>query len=111
LIIVVTISVVINAALNMTLIPLYGAQGSAIAAIISQYFCGLACYFSTKKYLKSSFRLKSIITYLSIVILLILIFYLGSLKGLNEVMLFLAGGLITACIMFVLIKKERLLPS
>jgi O-antigen/teichoic acid export membrane protein len=37
------LSVVLNAVLNLLLIPVYGALACCIAALASQYFCGLAC--------------------------------------------------------------------
>ena len=43
------VSVFINSTLNIYLISGYGAWGSAIAAISSQYFCGTALYIFAKK--------------------------------------------------------------
>jgi O-antigen/teichoic acid export membrane protein len=39
-----SIAFVINLLLNLWLIPLYGAWGSCIAALVSQYVAALACY-------------------------------------------------------------------
>lgn len=46
-------SVLINAILNLLLIPQYGALGCCVAALVSQYFCGITLYILVHKNLKS----------------------------------------------------------
>lgn len=41
--VIVLISVIVNVLLNLWLIPSYGAKGTAIAALVSQGICGIAC--------------------------------------------------------------------
>lgn len=48
-------AVFVNLTLNVVLIPLYGAAGSAVAALVSQYGCAAGCYLvATRKYILPS---------------------------------------------------------
>jgi O-antigen/teichoic acid export membrane protein len=48
------VSFILNVCLNCWLIPEDGALGSCIAALVSQYSCGLACYLAVTKKLSFS---------------------------------------------------------
>ena len=53
-----------------------GALGCCLAALASQYFCGVAVMIATNRALQISYQAKSIAIYLSFAALLILFFYL-----------------------------------
>lgn len=77
------ISVLINIILNLVLIPLQGALGCCIAALVSQYFCGVACCISSTRSFGISYHPRSILVYLFSAGLLVGIFYLGRLAVAN----------------------------
>lgn len=76
-------SVLINLILNLLLIPAHGALGCCIAAIASQYFCGITSCVAATKNLKISFSIKSGFVYLFSATLLIALFYFGKMTVLN----------------------------
>jgi O-antigen/teichoic acid export membrane protein len=83
----------VNIAVNIALIPSQGAMGCCIAAIFSQYFCGLATMFISTKQLSISYNGKSILVYLMSAILLITFFYFGKYAVINTwIMLVVAVG-------------------
>jgi O-antigen/teichoic acid export membrane protein len=71
------ISVLVNVILNFTLIPVAGALGCCIAALASQYFCGIATLISSTRILRISYNGKSIFIYLLFALLLSVLFYLA----------------------------------
>lgn len=77
------LSVVINIVLNILLIPDYGAIGCCVAALTSQYFCGMACCVTGTKKFSISFHFKSVFTYVLSAALLLLIFYFGRISFAN----------------------------
>ena len=77
------LSVVINIVLNILLIPAYGAIGCCVAALISQYFCGMACCVTATKAFSISYHFKSVFTYVLSAALLLLIFYFGRISFVN----------------------------
>jgi O-antigen/teichoic acid export membrane protein len=80
---VLTVSVIINLVLNIALIPSYGALGCCIAALVSQYFCGITTFVVSTKTLAISYNIKSIFVYLLGAGILIAFFYLGRYAVIN----------------------------
>jgi O-antigen/teichoic acid export membrane protein len=73
------VCVMINVTLNVVLIPSYGALGCCIAAVVSQYVCGMAtCYTATRKEGISA-DIRYFLGYILIGILLFLFFYGGKM--------------------------------
>ncbi|MDB5197161.1 MAG: Membrane protein involved in the export of O-antigen and teichoic acid [Flaviaesturariibacter sp.] len=58
-------SVILNIALNLFLIPGYGAWGCCVAALVSQYTCGALCFVVATKAYRLSFEWLSIAGYLA----------------------------------------------
>jgi O-antigen/teichoic acid export membrane protein len=76
-------SVFLNVILNITLIPSLGALGCCIAALTSQYLCGLATLIMSTRSLAISFNVKSILMYLLSAALLTGLFYFGKYAVIN----------------------------
>lgn len=72
-------TVLINLVLNINLIPAYGARGSCIAALVSQYFCGLSCFIAATKKMALPLHMRSLLAYLLAAIALALLFYIGKM--------------------------------
>ncbi|MFL5741902.1 MAG: lipopolysaccharide biosynthesis protein [Flavisolibacter sp.] len=71
------VSVVLNLVFNLLLIPQYGALACCIAALVSQYFCGISlCIFASRRE-KISFGLRSWLAYGITGLLLVVLFYFG----------------------------------
>ena len=68
-------SVVLNIVLNVALISHEGALGCCIAALVSQYFCGIATLISSTRTLDIPVNRKSILIYLLFALLLVAFFY------------------------------------
>lgn len=77
------LSVIINLVLNIALIPSYGALGCCIAALVSQYFCGITTFVTSTKTLAISYNVKSIFIYLLGAVILIAFFYFGKYAVIN----------------------------
>jgi O-antigen/teichoic acid export membrane protein len=71
------LSVALNIILNSFLIPSHGAVGCCIAALVSQYFCGIATFMVATKTINISYHRKSIFIYLFFAALLCAFFYFG----------------------------------
>jgi O-antigen/teichoic acid export membrane protein len=71
------ISVAINTGLNLLLIPTYGATGSCVAALLSEYFCGLATCILASRHCRIAIHLQSVLVYLLSAGLVTLLFYFG----------------------------------
>jgi len=71
------LSVLLNVILNLVLIPGAGALGCGIAALGSQYFCGIATMIVSTRSLGISYNHKSIFIYLLFAVLLLVFFYFG----------------------------------
>lgn len=80
---VLVLSVVCNIILNISLIPFYGALGCCIAALVSQYFCGIATMVTATKAVSIRFNTRSIFIYLFGGALLVGLFYLGKYALIN----------------------------
>ena len=100
-IVIIIISVVINVAVNLLLIPKYGAVGCCIAAIASQYFFAGFLYWHGSKTSGISYGLKSMFIYAAIATILFLFFYSGKLLSLHPMLLLSFAGI--AVIMLLLL--------
>jgi O-antigen/teichoic acid export membrane protein len=70
------VTVIINVVLNLLLIPQYGALGCCIAAITSQYFCGMATFYASTK---GKADVRSFIGYFALTVILYFFFYAGNM--------------------------------
>jgi O-antigen/teichoic acid export membrane protein len=77
------VSVLINCVANLVLIPRFGARGCGMAALASQYFCGLATCLLSSRRLNLAVGWRSIWIYLLSVALLALLFYTGKMAVSN----------------------------
>jgi len=77
LITILAMSVLLNIILNVALIPSEGALGCCIAALVSQYFCGIGTLISSTKTLNISYNFKSLFIYVVFTLFLSLFFYFG----------------------------------
>jgi O-antigen/teichoic acid export membrane protein len=82
-IMVLVLSVIINIVLNVALIPLYGALGCCIAALVSQYFCGVMTLMIATKAVSIGYNVKSVFIYLLCGFLLVALFQLGKYALIN----------------------------
>jgi len=94
-------SVVINSALNVFLIPSYGALGCCIAAIVSQVFCGIATYIKATKSSGISYGLKTLLFYLAWAVLCITVFYLMkvTIQNVSVILALVTSFIFTAAIL------------
>jgi O-antigen/teichoic acid export membrane protein len=68
-------AVLLNVLLNLWLIPNYGARGCCLAALASQYGCGLALWLIASRRLAVSVSAGSMALYAAIALLLLFLFY------------------------------------
>ena len=94
------VSVLLNVLLNLVLIPLEGAVGCCIAALVSQYFCGIATCISSTKALDISFNFKSIAAYILFALVLMLFFYFGK-NALMNVWMILGVSVVTGFLFLI----------
>lgn len=97
---VLSLSVVVNIILNIALIPSKGALGCCIAAIFSQYFCGIATFLISTKSLKISYGIKSILVYLLSALLLTAFFYFGKYSVINIWIILAVAALLSLIFLF-----------
>lgn len=107
-IVIVVISVVANIALNLWLIPVWGALACGAAALVSQYFCALACLLVAGRAYKMQLQVRDVVFYTGTGALLLALFYGGARAGYNTFGLLFVGSILTALIMFVQIKGRKL---
>lgn len=74
---IVLFSVAVNILLNLWLIPLYGALGCCVAALVSQYSCGLLLWFVISKKSRLSFAVKEAFLYPATALIFGFLFFLG----------------------------------
>jgi O-antigen/teichoic acid export membrane protein len=96
------ISVAMNTGLNMVLIPVYGAMGACVAALVSEYFCGLAACIVASRQCHLSIHIKSVLVYLLSAALVTLLFYFAPV-AITNVWIILV---IAACICLVLLAAQ-----
>jgi O-antigen/teichoic acid export membrane protein len=76
-------SVLINILLNILLIPDYGAEGCCIAALASQYFCGITCWITVSRTFEITYRKRSVLIYLFTACFIGGFFYFSKLAMVN----------------------------
>jgi O-antigen/teichoic acid export membrane protein len=106
-IVIVVVSVLVNIALNIVLIPAWGALACGTAALVSQYFCALACLAVAGKAYKANVRLRDVVLYAGTAALLLALFYGGYRAGIDTFLTLFVGSILTALIMFVQIKGRK----
>lgn len=99
------IAVVINVSLNYCLIPTWGAKGSAVAALISQGFCGITTFLYAMKKCQLPFDAPSWLFYTFIAGILIGCLYLFNRISLHPVLQLMAVSMILFTSAIVWIKK------
>lgn len=102
-IIILFLTVCINVSLNLLLIPSYGALGCCIAALASQYFCGITSYIAASTRLKISAGARFNFVYILTALVLFSFFYLGKV-AVSNVWIILAVAL--AAIVVLLVKMN-----
>ena len=111
------LSVILNLLLNLVLIPEYGAWGCSIAALLSQYSCGIACWYWASADLKINLHLRSLFSYLALAGFLYFLFKAGREVVWNTCYLLGTGTLITIVLLVLQLgvfnkKKDKgLLPD
>jgi O-antigen/teichoic acid export membrane protein len=93
-------SVVLNILLNLWLIPLYGATGCCIAALVSQYSCGIVLYIATTRKLRLSYSALSLLLYAVGAGFLLLLFYYSKM-AVSNVWIILAAVAFFAAVVFI----------
>jgi O-antigen/teichoic acid export membrane protein len=89
------VSVLINAVANLVLIPGFGALGCGMAALASQYFCGVATCMLSSRRLNLAPGWRSIWIYLLSVAVLALLFYAGKMAVSNVWIILAAAAVFT----------------
>ncbi|HEY0749659.1 MAG TPA: polysaccharide biosynthesis C-terminal domain-containing protein, partial [Chitinophagaceae bacterium] len=87
--------------LNLILIPSFGAAGSCIAALASQYLCAMLCFILCTQHEQFSYHLKSFALYIITGLLLFALFYYSKSAGIDKLIAIGIGCFATALIMFV----------
>lgn len=93
-------SVVLNIILNLILIPSKGALGCSIAALASQYVCGITTLVVSSKTLAISVNVKSIFIYLLSAVLLTTFFYFGKYAVINVWIILIIAVLLSLLLLF-----------
>jgi len=95
------ISVIINIALNFFLISSLGAKGSCIAALVSQWFCGITAMLYIRQTTKIRIHFRSLLIYIFTAAILSLFLYWGNNMPISKWLLITAAGMITLLIMIL----------
>jgi O-antigen/teichoic acid export membrane protein len=82
-IIIMVFAVILNLVLNFILIPSYGALGSCISALVTQYCAGLSCFFVASGKLKIPFYKRSLTLYLLVFLVFTGLFYISRVAIIN----------------------------
>lgn len=96
-------AVVVNILLNLWLIPVYGALGCCMAALASQYSCGIALSIAVTQKLRFSYAATSFLLYALTAAVLLLLFYYSKM-AVNNVWIILAA---TAFLIAVVLVTQR----
>ncbi len=96
---IVLISVIINVALNLLLIPSMGAKGCCFAALASQSFCAIATMLYVKRKLVLSLDTRSLLIYIFTAALLSGFFFVGRDWPVAKWLLILTAAMLTITIM------------
>jgi O-antigen/teichoic acid export membrane protein len=94
-------SVVINIILNLLLIPSLGAKGCCIAALASQWFCGITAMLYVNQKIAISIHLRSMIIYIFNTAILSVLLYWGNQLPVSKWLLITVAGMITLLVMIV----------
>jgi O-antigen/teichoic acid export membrane protein len=105
-IVIVVICVVVNIGLNVWLIPVWGALACGAAAVVSQYFCALACLVVAGRAYHALPKVRDVVLYAGTGALLLALFYGGYRAGYNTFLILFVGSILTALIMFVQISRR-----
>jgi O-antigen/teichoic acid export membrane protein len=100
------VCVLLNVVLNIALIPTMGALGCCVAALASQYLCGILAMVSTTRSLHISYNPKSILVYILFAIVLVLFLYLGRYAMINVWIILMIAVVVS---LFVLITQLTVL--
>jgi O-antigen/teichoic acid export membrane protein len=100
-------SILLNTAINLMLIPEYGAKGACIAAIGSQYFCGMLVAYLASRRLQIPFHGISFLLYLLAAVLLIWLFQFARTTLLNVWIILAIGVLVTSVLLFSQAKRLK----
>lgn len=92
-------AVLINTSLNFLLIPSLGAKGCCIAALISQFVCGIATMIYARQKLMISFHAGSLLIYIFIGAVWVVVIYAGNNWSLNKFSAVTGGVMATLLIM------------
>ncbi|RYE37714.1 MAG: hypothetical protein EOP48_28270, partial [Sphingobacteriales bacterium] len=76
-------AIIINIILNLVLIKEFGALGSSLAALCSQYFSAAACYLLASRRFDLKVSMRSLFLYGAITFFLLLCFYLAQRAMIN----------------------------
>lgn len=106
-IVIVVISTLVNMTLNGLLIPVWGALACGTAALVSQYFCALACGVVAGRAWNTPLQVRDAVLYAGTGALLLALFYGGYRLGANTFLTLLVGSILTALIMFVPINWRK----
>jgi O-antigen/teichoic acid export membrane protein len=103
------LSVLLNIVLNLLLIPEWGAKGCCIAALISQFFCGITAMLFVQKKAGINIHFRSLLMYIFIAAILCGFYYWCSSMAVSKWVLIIIGGLITiiAAVLFKLIHIRK----
>ncbi len=105
-IVIIALSLFVNIILNLWLIPLQGAAGCCIAALISQYSCGLALYFFATRKLHLTHSFLSLPLYIISAGVLLTVFYFSG-GAMSHVWVILAA-VVALLLATVLWQRQRL---
>ncbi|HEV7330328.1 MAG TPA: polysaccharide biosynthesis C-terminal domain-containing protein [Flavisolibacter sp.] len=103
------ITVAANIVLNLWLIPKYGALGCCIAALVSQYSCGIGLWITASQKLKIKPAAHSAALYLAAALIFGLVFYAGQ-KFTDNVWAIIGCIALLSCI-FLLAGRNRIKKS
>jgi O-antigen/teichoic acid export membrane protein len=95
------LAVVINISLNLLLIPSLGAKGCSIAAIVSQWLCGIAAMVYVNRKTGVNIHFGSLSIYIFTLVILSGLYYWGNGRAISKWMLITAGGMIVLLMMVV----------
>ena len=95
------VSVVINIVLNFLLIPSLGAKGSCIAALTSQWFCGITAMLYIKQKAGTRIHFRSLLIYIFTAAILSGFLNWGNNLQVSKWLLITAAGMITLLIMIL----------
>jgi O-antigen/teichoic acid export membrane protein len=95
------LAVITNIILNLVLIPRLGAMGCCIAAIVSQFSCGIALLVYAKEKLNINLHYRSLLIYIFTGALVVTTLYAGKSVDVNLWLLLFAVGILVLVTMFL----------